>query len=126
MDTGARTSALHVEDLRVLPGGRRVRFDVVLSRRREDDRIEVIAPIAKWARVRSSTGEYVQRCFVRTTMRLGPVTREIEISLVSRERMLYRMLIGRTALERHFVVDVSRRKALGSRPRTTRKGKRPA
>ena len=124
VDTGARSSVLHVEDMTVLPC-RCVRFHVVLSRRDRRKRVEVTAPILKWARVRSSTGEYVLRCFVRTTMRLGPVAHEIELSLVSRERMQYRMLIGRTALERHFVVDVSRRKALSDRPRRARRKSEP-
>lgn len=106
VDTGARTSALHVEDLEVI-GPDRVRFQVVLNRNASHRRVHVEAPVLKWARVRSSTGHYSRRCFVRTTVRIAGVEKEIDLSLVSRETMIFRMLIGRTALERDFVVDVS-------------------
>lgn len=116
VDTGARTSALHVEDLEVV-GGNMVQFNVITSRKKPDSAVRVIAPILKWARVRSSTGQYNERCFVRSTIQIGHITKEIELSLVSREKMIYRMLLGRKALERDFLVDVSRRRMLGKRPR---------
>lgn len=116
VDTGARTSALHVEDLKELPGGR-VRFHVILSRKNQDKRITVTAPILKWAKVRSSTGIYRKRCFVMTRVHIGHVEKEIEVSLVSRERMVFRMLLGRTAIERDFLVDVSKRSVITERPR---------
>jgi hypothetical protein len=122
IDTGARSSALHVEELVPLPDNR-VRFTVLASRKHDRTRVEVTAPILKWGRVRSSTGHFTTRCFVRVRMRLGPVEKDIELSLVSREKMLYRMLVGRKALERDFLVDVSHRRALGKRPVRRRKGK---
>lgn len=108
VDTGARTSALHVENVEYLPENY-VRFDVVLSRRNTQRRKRVTARISRWGNVRSSTGHYTERCFVKTKVRIGPVIKNIEISLVSRERMIYRMLIGREALDRDFLVDVSHR-----------------
>jgi hypothetical protein len=119
-DTGARTSALHVDDLEVLPQGM-VRFHVVLARRPRRRVVEVVAPIIKWARVRSSTGEYRTRCFVSTRLRLGNVEKEIEVSLVSREGMTFRMLLGRKAIEQTFLVDVSRRYLHGRPKRRRRK-----
>ncbi len=116
VDTGARSSALHVEDLEHLPHGR-VRFDVIYSRMAPYRRKTVEARALKWSRVRSSTGEYTERCFVRTTIRIGEVERVIELSLVSRENMLFRMLLGRKALEKQFLVDVNHRNLLSSRPR---------
>lgn len=116
IDTGARSSALHVEDLHREKDGWVV-FDVVTHRKKHDRRQRVRAKATKWARVRSSTGEYSERCFVLTRMRLGNIVREIELSLVSRGEMLFRMLIGRKALERDFVVDVSHRQLVGRRAR---------
>ncbi|MDQ1255448.1 MAG: hypothetical protein QG656_38 [Candidatus Hydrogenedentes bacterium] len=121
VDTGARTSALHVENLVSGEDGS-VQFQVVVNRNRfEEQRVNVCAQAVRWARVRSSSGEFTQRCFVRTRMRLGGVVREIEISLVSREKMAYRMLLGRQALARHFLVDVSKRHALGRKPTADKK-----
>lgn len=108
IDTGARTSALHVDAVEVLPGDR-ARFSVVLHRKHTDRRVVVEAPIVRRARVRSSSGRAEERIFVATTMRLGPVEKLIEVSLASREPMIYRMLLGRSALHHDFVVDPSHR-----------------
>jgi hypothetical protein len=48
------------------------------------------------------------------------VEQEIELSLVDRERMIFRMLIGRSALAHRFVVDVGKRYLL-SKPHRKRK-----
>lgn len=108
IDTGARTSALHVENIETLPRGY-VRFDVVLHREKRDRRIHVRARVTRRARVRSSTGHQHERLFVKTVLMLGPVRREIEVSLVDREKMMYRMLLGREALQGPFLIDAGRR-----------------
>lgn len=108
VDTGAQTSALHVEDLIELPGSE-VQFRVILSMHRNAPSMILRAPVIRWAKVRSSSGHFTRRCFVRTGIRIGPVTKDIEISLDSREKMQYRMLLGREALTRDFIVDVGKR-----------------
>jgi hypothetical protein len=115
MDTGARSSALHVENIRELPHDR-VRFDVRLHRRKVDRRVTVEAPVKRRGRVKPSSGEPQARIFVSAKVKIGSIEREIELSLVSRERMIFRMLIGRSALSHHFLVDVSKRYVL-SKPR---------
>jgi hypothetical protein len=112
IDTGARSSALHVENIRELGSGR-VRFDVRLSRNQIERRVTVEAPIVRRGRVRPSSGELEARIFVSVKLRIGPVEREIELSLVDRGRMIFRMLIGRRALAHAFLVDPSRRYVLG-------------
>ena len=111
IDTGARSSALHVENIRELGAGR-VRFDVRLSRNQSERRVTVEAPIARRGRVRPSSGQLEARIFVAVNVRIGPVEREIELSLVDRGRMIFRMLIGRRALAHAFLVDPSRRYVL--------------
>lgn len=117
-DTGARTSALHVENIVLRPRGV-VRFDVILSRRRRHRRVRVEARVTRRGRVRSSTGHYATRLFVTTTLRVGSVERQVELSLVDREKMIYRMLLGRTALE-GLLVDPMHRNVLGEPPRRRR------
>lgn len=113
IDTGARTSALHVENVRVLAGSR-VRFDVRLRRDDPAARVTVETKVSRKSPVRSSTGQTEARLFVKAHVRLGGREQQIEVGLVDRRHMLYRMLLGRSALERRFLVDVSRRYALGS------------
>jgi hypothetical protein len=124
VDTGARSSALHVEKIRELPRGR-VYFEVVLHRHERDRRVRVVTRIQRRGRVRSSTGHQSQRIFVRTRVRLGEQEHEIELSLVDRERMIHRMLLGRSAIESRYLVDVAHRTVLGRRRRKRAKHRRP-
>lgn len=106
IDTGARTSALHVDHVRRLPGNR-VHFEAVLSRKDPSKRVSVEAPIVRLSRVRPSSGERQVRIVVAARIVIGPLDRVIEVSLVDRGDMLCRMLIGRTALGPDVVVDPS-------------------
>jgi hypothetical protein len=108
VDTGARSSALHVDNLRELPRDR-VRFDVRLHRRYPERTVTVEAKVTRRARVRSTSGVSELRIFVETRIRIGSVTFTAELGLVDRQRMIYRMLLGRTALGARFYVDPSRR-----------------
>lgn len=123
IDTGARSSALHVEDLEVLPRGR-VRFRVVVHREHRDRHVSVVARISRRGRVRSSNGQFDQRFFVKTTLKLGSIEKEIEMSLVDRGHMIHRMLLGRTTLDGDFVVDVSRRHVQDREARRKKKEKK--
>ena len=108
VDTGARTSALHVENVRELPRGR-VRFDVRLHRRLPERRVTVEAAIRRRGRVRSSSGDAEPRLFVVVGICVGPVRKRVELGLVDRKNMIYRMLLGRSALAGSFLVDAGRR-----------------
>ena len=103
-DTGARRSAIDVENITELPGNR-VRFDIALHRNDRDFTKTITAPIAHQTHVRSSNGQQHERYFVRTKVRIGHRLKEIELSLVSRKNMICRMLLGRKALEGDFLVD---------------------
>jgi ribosomal protein S6--L-glutamate ligase len=112
VDTGARTSALHVENVRLLAGSR-VRFDVRLRRDDPTARVTVETKVSRRTPVRASTGQMEPRFFVKAHIRLGGKEQLIEVGLVDRRHMLYRMLLGRGALERRYLVDVTKRYALG-------------
>lgn len=107
VDTGARTSALHVEDLVVLEDQHTVRFRVLGDSRRPD--VVVQAPILRRSRIRSSNGQEEERYIVVTTLRLGTVEKSIELSLTRRGEMRYLMLLGRSALAGDFLIDPSKR-----------------
>ncbi len=121
-DTGARSSALDAKNITELPGNR-VRFDIALSRNNREKTITVEAPIVRHTRVRSSHGHTTQRLVVHAPLRVGTVDITIEVTLVSRKRMICRMLLGRTALADTFLVDSGRRFVLSDPPRRRRKPK---
>ena len=114
IDTGARTSAIHVEEIEELPGDR-VRFELVL-REKPVRRIQwVEADLVRQSRVKPSHGELQERHVVSARIRIGPVEREIEVGLVSRRHMLCRMLLGRTAME-GLLVDPNQAYLVSPRP----------
>lgn len=123
IDTGARTSALHVENIQEIGHGR-VRFDVRLHRQNTDRTVHVEARILRRGRVRPSSGASQTRLFVTTTLRIGPLERPIELSLVDRDRMIYRMLVGRTALGHAVLVDPGRRYVLTRKRKAARQRRR--
>jgi hypothetical protein len=112
LDTGARTSALHVASVEELPGGK-VSFAVVPNRR-SDRRVQIVTDVVRQTRVRSSNGTSATRFVVKTRLRLGPIEREIELTLVDRGAMIHRLLVGRSGLA-GIVVDASRRYVLSHR-----------
>lgn len=109
IDTGALTSSIHVEHLEEI-GPDRVRFEVVVARAtktRPERTVRVETDLVRTARVRPSTGKLQRRPVVEALVQIGPVQRRVELSLVSREKMLCRMLLGRTALAGCVLVDAS-------------------
>ncbi|GAB5561603.1 MAG: ATP-dependent zinc protease [Synoicihabitans sp.] len=107
IDTGAKTSAIDVDQIELLPG-RKIRFDVVLSNQHRRRRKWITAKIERTTTIKSSNGEREERYVVSTTLKMGGFSHPAEFTLVRRENMLCRMLIGRAALSPHYVVDPSR------------------
>lgn len=102
LDTGALTSALHVENISEWEDGW-ITFDVPFEG--QHGRVHVEARLARRAQVRSTSGTVSWRLFVETQLCLGPIDRRIEVGLVDRGGMNYRMLLGRAALAGSCTVD---------------------
>jgi len=132
VDTGARTSALHTFELEKFKrnGRERIRFAIhplqrnrALSLRCEADLVDV-----RW--VRDSGGHREQRCVILTPLTIGDRVYPVELTLTDREDMLFRMLLGRTAIVAgQYTVDPARSYALGRhlarayKPRSRRSSK---
>lgn len=108
IDTGARTSALHVLELDPEDDARWVTFLArgVREGRRALRRARV--PVERWGPVRAANGLVETRAFVSLPVRLGGLTFSIEVGLTDREGMRYPMLLGRSAIAGRYLVDVSR------------------
>jgi ribosomal protein S6--L-glutamate ligase len=63
--------------------------------------------------VRSSSGVSEERLVVKTPLRLGDESFDIELTLTNRENMDFRMLLGREALSGRFVVDPGQNLLMG-------------
>ena len=107
IDTGARTSALHVAHLEVYTehSQRKVRFVLHPLRRRPALEIFCQAEVIDERVVSDSGGHREKRLVIRTPLRLGDLQWPVEITLTNREDMLFRMLLGRTAMQGRWLVD---------------------
>jgi hypothetical protein len=106
IDTGARTSSIHAENITEREDGQ-IEFDVVTRIGAQDRWVHVTCPYIRKTNVRSSSGRAQIRYVVRTTLAIGGIKKIVEITLSSRKKMLRRVLVGRTTLTGTFVVDVS-------------------
>ena len=109
IDTGARSSALHafaIEPYRKA-GQRWVMFAIHPQQKNTEIVIECHAPI-KDRRIVSDSGGHKQRRYViETPLLLGSAIISAEMTLTNRDSMLFRMLIGRTTLNDHFLINPS-------------------
>jgi len=110
IDTGARSSSLHAYDMkrfrrRTVP---MIRFKVHPIQRDFRAVVEAEAELVDLRKVRSSTGVQTLRPVIKTPLELGSRTWDIEITLVRRDAMGFRMLLGRQTLRRRLLVDPGR------------------
>ena len=110
VDTGARTSALHAFEVRTIEedGRRRVEFKMHPNQRDRDTVVVCRADIKDERIVRDSGGHKEQRWVIETPVCVGEHCWRIELTLTSRDDMLFRMLLGRTAMRGRAIVDPSR------------------
>lgn len=107
VDTGARTSALHTAGIETFrkDGVDMARFVLHPLRRRPDIEYLCEAEVIDERRVSDSGGHRETRLFIRTDIRMGGLCFKANISLTNREKMLFRMLLGRRAMEGRMLVD---------------------
>ena len=123
IDTGARSSSIHAFDLEVVEvdGEERVRFSIHPWQRSDEDHVELTLPVLDRREVRSSNGQTEQRYAVAMDVTLAGRTITTVMTLSNRDEMGFRMLIGREALERGFLVDSSLSYAGGKPKRVVRR-----
>ena len=100
IDSGARTSALHTyaQETFTEGGCRRVRFAIHPLQRRTDVELLCMADVVDERVVRDSGGHPEKRLVIRSSLHLGKQQWPIDITLTNREDMLFRLLLGRSAL----------------------------
>ena len=115
IDTGAKTSAIHVWRLkeRTIDGVLHAFF--VLHPLVGQDRPEIAcrAPIIGRRVIKSSNGIGAPRVIIRTRLRMGKWSWPIDLSLANRDQMGFRLLIGRDALGERALIHPAREHMLG-------------
>lgn len=125
VDTGARTSALHAFKVRhFVEGGRdRVEFQIHPIQKDNDTVVTCRADVLDRRIVTDSGGHKEERFVIETTLAIGHHTWPIEITLTSRDDMLFRMLLGRTAIKNRARVEPARSYLVGKKKRLKGKAK---
>lgn len=115
VDTGARTSALHAFAVRPYTeeGRDRVEFKMHPLQKDVDTVVTCHADILDTRVVTDSGGHKEERYVIETMLSIGSHAWPIEATLTSRDTMLFRMLLGRTALRNRGLVDPARSYLVG-------------
>jgi hypothetical protein len=116
-DTGARTSCLHAFFVEPLErdGEAWVRFGIHPLQGREDICIQCEARVQDQRVVTDSGGHAERRYVISTVAKLGQYQWPLELTLTNRDTMRFRMLLGRTALKKRFLVNPARSYLCGGR-----------
>jgi hypothetical protein len=85
-----------------------VRFGIHPLQRRTDIERMCEAPVLDRRRVKDSGGHHEKRYVIQTKAVVGAVRWTINLTLTNRDPMMFRMLLGRTAVENRFLIDPGR------------------
>ena len=107
VDTGARTSTLHASNMLFSKkrGEDYVEFIVHPKQRALKPEVRVKTKILEFRKIKSSTGHSSLRPVIETRVLIGGIAINIELTLVNRDEMGFRMLLGREAIRGQFLVD---------------------
>ena len=110
VDTGARTSALHAHQVRTFrrKGQRWVRFRIWPMQRTKTPELVCEARVLEKRVVTDSGGHRELRFVIQTRLAVGNQEYPIEMTITRRDTMLFRMLLGRTAMKGRIIVNPGR------------------
>jgi len=110
LDTGAKSSSINVYNLKKFEreGETWVRFEL---RERRKDQKGISAAFEKKVidsvKIKKKGGGLDNRIVVKMDICIAGMRKEIEMSLLDRSNFNNQVLIGRTDLEKHFIIDPS-------------------
>ncbi len=108
IDTGARSSALHVDSWELFSqdGQEWVRFSIAPGDPRPGS-VHASAKVLDRRVVTDSGGHQSERIFIKTRVSIKGQVWPIEVNLADRRNMRFPMLLGRTAMNNKVIVDPS-------------------
>ena len=111
IDTGARTSSIHCEEISVKKKHNHSVLHFILLDKSHPEFQNIVHSFDKFRvqKVKSSTGHSEKRYVISTKDKIFDEIIETEFNLANRKAMNYPILLGRKFLSKRFVVDVSKR-----------------
>ncbi|TDR22522.1 ATP-dependent zinc protease family protein [Marinicella litoralis] len=121
IDTGAKTSAIHTLSNKLFLKGRKqwVKFTLAPHQDDDDTTIDCEMPVKDQRTITSSNGHKSERIVIETPLVIGGIKRHIELTLVCRRKMKFRMLLGRQAM--HDMVVVPQKSHLTTKTKGNKK-----
>lgn len=106
LDSGAKTSSLHAINIEEFERDDKewVRFTV---ENLEDEKKTLEREIVRHVRIKEHDGSTQRRVVVKLGICMGTMYKEVEVNLVDRSNFTTRMLIGRSYMEDHVLIDPS-------------------
>lgn len=107
IDTGATNSSLNATNYHLsLEGNQKwIKFDVT---NREGKTITLKKKIQRFVKIKRKESTTQQRPAILLDVCIGQIIKQVEVNLVNRSNFNYQMLIGRSFLREHFIVDVDK------------------
>ncbi len=117
VDTGARTSALHAFEVSSFfeDGRERVEFRLHPVQKDNETVTTCKADVLDKRVITDSGGHKEERFVIETLLKIGKHHWPIEVTLTARDDMLFRMLLGRTALKSRALVNPARSYVVGKK-----------
>jgi hypothetical protein len=110
IDTGAYTSAIHCRDVHHFEreGLDFVSFLLLDHTHPQYENQVITMPVLGTKQVKNSFGQTEERLAISTTIKIFNESYPVELSLTDRSAMDYPVLLGRKAIKKRFLVDVSK------------------
>lgn len=110
IDTGARTSCLHAFSVEPFEKDNKewVRFGIHPHQRDSETEVYCEAEVIDKRVVSDSGGHKEERYVINTDLVIAGQRWPIEITLTNRDTMVFRMLLGRTAMDNKIIVNPAR------------------
>ena len=107
VDTGAATSALHVENIEEFRehGKRFVSFDLLPEVHNVNGTVRITCRVKGRKKVKRSNADSQRRVVIDTSLTIGRKSWPIKLTLTDRSEMNYPMLLGREAMVGRILVD---------------------
>jgi len=107
IDSGAKTSSIQSSNIKRFKKGKElwVSFDVNPIQDNLSIVIRCESKVIDVRVIKSSSGITDKRYVIKEVVKIGEDTFEMELTLANRDGMDFRMLLGREAMEKRFLVD---------------------
>lgn len=124
IDTGARTSCLHAFSVEPFKKYSQewVRFGIHPHQKDNETEVFCESEVFDKRTVTDSGGHKEERYVIKTDIMLAEQRWPIEITLTNRDTMLFRMLLGRTAMDNKILVNPGESYLLGKQTKQIQHG----